>query len=637
MEHPRDILKRIWGYPDFRPGQLDIIQAVLDGKDALALLPTGGGKSLCYQVPALAQEGLCVVVSPLIALMEDQVQHLRQLGVGAASVTSALRADQVDTVMDNAVFGRYKFLYVSPERLSTTLFVERFKRMKVNLIAVDEAHCISEWGHDFRPAYREIAVIRKYHLDVPVLALTATATPEAVFDIQERLAFGVPLVFQQSFHRPNLGYMTLQEPDKFGMLLRMCRKNQGSGIVYAPTRRQTQQIAHFLYKNGVTTAAYHAGLDAHERSAIQDAWVHNRLRVVVATNAFGMGIDKPDVRFVVHLHIPASPEAYFQEAGRGGRDGLPAHAVLLWDRGDLDQLDTHFQETFPELKRVREVYDSTLGFLRVAYGAGAGTSHPLELGELAKRYNWKSRETYRALQFLETAGYLTLSDSFHHPTTFQFTCHRQGLYDFQVRYPGYQPVVDDLLRVHEGIFEWPARVDVRGVAKRLKWTEPRVLEVLQLLQELDLGMYTPASNAPQLTLVHERLRPDNLGFDTEQYERRKATGRKQLEAMVQLTEGGGCRSMQLLAYFGEQDSEPCGKCDVCRGLHQEAPTASQQKQLQAAISDVLQDRPMHATEVVDALRDDHSPLHITGVLHEGVEAGLWDRNASGLFFTPGDS
>lgn len=632
MESTRDILKRIWGYPDFRPGQAEIVDAVMAGQDALALLPTGGGKSLCYQVPALAQEGLCIVVSPLIALMEDQVTRLRMLGVTAASVTSTLKAHQIDTVLDNAVFGRYKFLYISPERLQTTLFIERFKRMKVNLIAVDEAHCISEWGHDFRPAYRNIAAIREHQPDTPVLALTATATPETVTDIQNQLGIADGSVFQKSFKRDNLAYLTLEEPDKFSMLLRICGKNPGTGIVYAPTRRQTQLIANFLGRNGVRAEAYHAGLDSRSRSNIQQRWIEGHTRVVAATSAFGMGIDKADVRFVVHLHVPASPEAYFQEAGRGGRDGKRSHAMLLWEEADLLDVEDQFEQRFPDLKRVRTVYEAIGGFLRIALGAGEGTTHPFQLGEFVNRFNWKASEVYRIIGVLEMEGYLSLSESFHHPATLQLTCNRKALYEFQVRYPALAPVIDDLLRSQEGLFEHPCRLDMRATAKRLQMPEAKLSEFLMMLHQQEIGVYAPSSSAPLLTFNTERLPSSHLLFDTEGWKRRKAVARQQVNTMRDLVESNHCRSQLLLSYFGEAESEPCGVCDVCRGLSTQTLTAIKEKEIHQALMGILGDRPVHATEAVGLLREAFPPAHITHVLRKGADQGVWKRNAAGLFF-----
>ena len=632
MESTRDILKRIWGHHDFRPGQAEIVDAVMDGQDALALLPTGGGKSICYQVPALAQEGVCLVISPLIALMEDQVNTLRSLGVTAASVTSTLKHHQIDTVLDNAVFGRYKFLYISPERLETVMFLERFKRMKVNLIAVDEAHCISEWGHDFRPSYRKIASIRVHHPEVPVLALTATATPQTVQDIKTQLGFPDGNVFQKSFHRKNLAYLTLEEPDKFAMLLRVCSKNAGTGIVYAPTRRATQLVANFLQRNGVRAEAYHAGIDSRDRSKIQERWIQGHTRVVAATNAFGMGIDKADVRFVVHMHVPASPEAYFQEAGRGGRDGYKSHAILLWEEADLLEVEDQFEQRFPDLKRVRTVYEAIGGFLRIALGAGKGVTHPFQLGEFVQRFNWKASEVFRILNVLEMEGYVALSDSFHHPATFQFTCNRQALYEFQVRYPGHTVLTEDLLRSHEGLFEHPCRLDLRSMGKRLKMPESRISEVLEQLQAQELGVYQAATSAPLLTFVTERLPASHLLFDTEGWARRKDVARKQLDTMRELTQSKQCRSQLLLAYFGEANSEVCGVCDVCRGLSTKDLSPEKEKELHAALLGILEDRPVHATEAVSLLREAFPTAHIVHLLRKGVDEGDWHRNAKGMFF-----
>lgn len=625
MQAARDILQHTWGYPDFRPGQAEIIAHVLDGKDTLALLPTGGGKSICYQVPALVMDALCIVVSPLIALMEDQVVRLRQLNIPAAAVTSVLRKDQVDTVLDNAVFGRYRFLYVSPERLSTVLFKERVKRMDVGLIAVDEAHCISQWGHDFRPAYRAISGLREIKPEVPIIALTATATEQTVEDITVQLGFRHGATFRQTFHRPNLAYMALQTSDKLGLLLRICRKNSGSGIVYAPTRRATRYLTAFLRQHGFSVAAYHAGLEHLERQHIQQAWVSGQTRIVVATNAFGMGIDKAEVRFVVHLHIPESPEAYFQEAGRAGRDGKKAHALLVWNEEDLRRLEEHFEERFPVLKEVRSVYDQALGFLQIAYGAGEGTTHPFALSDFAQRFSKSPRPVFRALQLLESAGYISLSDSFHHPATFQFTASRTALYDFQVRYPKPQAVLTDVLRAYEGIFDHPVPIDVRAISRRTNQSFKNVEQALQVMQELELAVFNPASDGPQLTLITERLRPENVSFDQEHYESRRHIAREQLEAMRRFVSTAACRSVQLLAYFNETEAQNCGHCDWCRKL-----TVPNPAELLAKIGALLKHGPQSLEAILESV--DHTDrTACTEALRQGLMDGRWKRDADELF------
>ena len=410
---PNDILKQYWGFDSFRPLQEDIIQSVLDGKDTLALLPTGGGKSICFQVPALVKEGICIVISPLIALMKDQVYNLQKRGIAAVAIFSGMHYKDIDRILDNCIYGNTKLLYLSPERLTSDLVRERIKKMKVSLIAVDEAHCISQWGYDFRPPYLQIAEIREYLPKVPIMALTATATPEVVKDIQEKLEFKRGEVFQQSFLRENLAYVVLEEEGKMEKLFKVLTGVRGSGLVYVRNRRKTKEIAMFLKKYRITADYYHAGLTNEERSQKQEAWINDKIRIIVATNAFGMGIDKPDVRVVVHMDLPDSLEAYFQEAGRAGRDGQKSYAVLLYNQGDKLDLERRFELSFPPLKEVRLTYQALGSYLQLAVGSGEGESYDFDLVEFSRVYGFSTVKTFNCLKVLERAGWIALSESIY--------------------------------------------------------------------------------------------------------------------------------------------------------------------------------------------------------------------------------
>jgi len=562
----QQILIKYWGYSTFRPAQEEIINNVLEGKDTLALLPTGGGKSICFQVPALQKEGICIVVTPLIALMKDQVQQLKKRGINASAIYSGMNYHQMDIILDNCVYGDVKFLYVSPERLETELFQERLKRMNVNLLAVDEAHCISQWGYDFRPSYLTIAEIREFIPNVPVLALTATATPEVVEDIQEKLKFPSPNLIQRSFERENLTYVVLPEEDKNRRLLELLGRNPGSSIVYVRSRKATKDVARFLIENKISAHFYHAGLTTELRDQRQKDWLVGKIRVMVSTNAFGMGIDKADVRTVIHLDIPDSIESYFQEAGRAGRDQKQAYAFLLYHKSDLATLRYNHEQKFPEIKYILQVYNALGNYYQLAEGSGVDKSYDFILADFAKMYNLNALSAYHSLKYLEKEGYLYLSDAVNSPSRVFVKMDRNDLYRFQVKYPKIGDFIDVLIRSYSSLFTEFVVIDEGVLAKRLKSSRLLIENTLKYLHKMDVIEYIPYSTRPKIALVGGRLSIKNMRINRENYELRKENSRKRMEAMHSyVVNYSKCRSIILLEYFGEENLKRCGRCDVCIG------------------------------------------------------------------------
>lgn len=557
------ILKSIWGYDTFRPGQEDIIHSILNKNDTLALLPTGGGKSICYQVPGLAMEGVCLVVSPLIALMYDQVQNLKNKKVEAVAITSDLSYREIDVILDNAVYGKYKFLYVSPERLKTEVFKMRLNRMKVSFIAVDEAHCISQWGYDFRPSYLEIAEIRKLVPTASVLALTATATPEVAKDIQERLLFPKKNVFKSSFLRENLAFVFQHAEQKEDKLLRIVKRIQGSGVLYANTRKKTKEWSDFLRRQGVSSAYYHAGLNQETRKALQADWINNKIRVICATNAFGMGIDKSDVRFVVHVDIPESIEAYYQEAGRAGRDREKAHAVLLWNDEDLLTLDDRLKMSFPEQETIKRIYDLLGNYFQLAVGSGEGQTFPISLHTVADRYRLKVTDIYHSIRFLEKENLLQFHDSSFTPARFKFEVENRELYQFKIKNQKFERLIDLLLRSYPGCLHEFMVLHEERIARNLKMDTQELRKQLNYLQSLKILIYESQNESPKITYISERIDSKSILFSPKNYRFLYNRAVKRVNAVKKLVvESDFCRSQMILNYFGEE-SPACGICDVC--------------------------------------------------------------------------
>jgi ATP-dependent DNA helicase RecQ len=560
---PRELLKQFWGHDDFRPMQEEIITSVLQERDTLALLPTGGGKSVCFQIPALAKEGICIVVSPLIALMKDQVENLKTKGIEAMAIVSGMSRREVDIALDNCVYGYTKFLYLSPERLASELVRERIKYMNVNLFAVDEAHCISQWGYDFRPSYLHIADLRQLHPAVPVLALTATATAEVRQDIQQKLLFKQPDIYQKSFERKNIRYVVQNTENKSRKLLDIANGIKGSGIVYVRSRKEAFEVARFYNENGIKADYYHAGLPVDERAEKQEAWKNNRNRIIVATNAFGMGIDKPDVRFVIHKDIPESLEAYYQEAGRAGRDEQKAYGVLLYNYNDRLKQEKKFSLNFPSIEEIKQTYHHLANYCQIAYDAGEGLSFDLDLGEFCSRFNLDAIKTLNALKFLEQDEYVAFNESVYLPSRFRFEVLNEELYNFQIQNSGWDPFIKTLLRSYGGSFENYVRLKEFDLARRTGMSVQQVIEGLKQLQEFNLLSYLPQTDKPQLTWLKPRQHANNLYINQPYIEQRKATYRTKMEAVFAYAEHKRCRSQMLLAYFDEPNAAKCGICDVC--------------------------------------------------------------------------
>lgn len=562
----RAILKQYWGYPSFRPLQEDIVDSVMAGKDTLALLPTGGGKSICFQVPAMAMDGLCLVITPLIALMKDQVAHLVEKGIPAAAIYSGMHPDELELAYNQAAYGRLKFLYVSPERLQTNQFIAALRRMKVCLLAVDESHCISQWGYDFRPPYLKIADIRPYMPKTPVLALTATATAKVVDDIQVRLGFKEKNVFQSSFERKNVTYNVYREADKYGVLRRKLETmTEGSAIVYVRNRKRTQVIADWLNSVGISATFYHAGLDAKMRDQRQDLWMKGKVRVIAATNAFGMGIDKPDVRLVIHMDLPDSIEAYFQEAGRAGRDLKPSEAFLLVSPADIKKLQENLTQSFPELDRIKLIYNALGNYFNIPVGAGENVSYPFVIADFVNRYGFNIVEVFHTLKILEKEGFLVLSDSFDEPSKVMVKASRDDIYGFQVNNPKYSELIKCMLRSLPGVMTDFVRINEETLAKKTGLTADKVVEQLKKLEEYNFLSYAPRNDKPQILFLSEFVDTRHFNLSKENYYDRKKDAESRVKAVIDFVNNDEeCRSVQLLRYFNEATDKTCGRCDVCQ-------------------------------------------------------------------------
>jgi ATP-dependent DNA helicase RecQ len=564
MSAIHEILKRYWGYDGFRLLQEEIIESVLAGKDTLALLPTGGGKSICFQVPAMAKKGLCIVVSPLIALMKDQVENLQKHDIKAAAIYSGMSYKEINYTLDNCIHGDVKFLYLSPERLKSELVLERIKQMEIGLLAVDEAHCISQWGYDFRPEYLQIAEVRELLKGVPILALTATATPEVVTDIQTQLQFAATNVFVKSFTRKNIAYVVNENEDKNARLIHILSKVNGSGLVYVRNRRKTQEIAYLLSKNRINADYYHAGLGHEVRNKKQEEWIKGKTRVMVCTNAFGMGIDKPDVRIVVHYEIPESLESYYQEAGRAGRDEAKAFAVLLFNHSDELEAIKRLENSFPPEKEIKRVYQALSNYYQVPIGANVDRSFDFDIIDFCKKFSLETIVVYPALKILEQCDLIALTESFFEPSKIKFVLGQGMLYKFQVEHPNQDNFIKLLLRSYGGVFDAYIPIQENILAQREKVDESLVQKQLIQLHKLGVLDYQPQKNKPQLTFLQSRADADILDLNKALLRKRKETTTHKLEAMIAYARNSiVCRSQKLVAYFDEYGSEDCGICDVC--------------------------------------------------------------------------
>ena len=561
---PVDVLKEYWGFEGFRPMQEEIIGAAVEGRDVLAILPTGGGKSVCFQVPGIMAEGITLVVTPLIALMRDQVQNLESKGIRAIAVHAGLSRHEVDLALNNAAYGDYKFLYLSPERLGTRLFRSYLEVMDISYIVVDEAHCVSQWGYDFRPDYLKIGELRKL-VDAPVIALTATATPSVADDIMDKLSFKEKLVLRSGFERPNLTYVVRKVEDKDSQLVNICHGVPGSGIIYARNRMKCEELSAMLDSQGISSSFYHAGLGQMARTDRQAAWKDGRIQVMVCTNAFGMGIDKPDVRFVAHYDLPDSPEAYFQEAGRAGRDGKRSYALLLWNGVDVRRLGQIEAASFPSLEFIEDVYQKLHVFFEIPYDAGIGRQLKFSLEDFCKNYGFQRSPVFHALKYLERTDHLTYSEEVDIPTKVRISVDRRDLYDIDLPNQGLSSLLEVLMRSYSGIFSFLQAIDEEYVAGRLGTTVPQLRQMLYSLSLEHVINYVPAAHSDVVFLHHDRLRPGNVDLMPGRYAMLKESFHTRSQAMLEYaSETEECRSRFLLRYFGQTESGDCGTCDVCR-------------------------------------------------------------------------
>ena len=559
------VLKKYWGYDGFRPLQEDIILSIAEGRDTLGLMPTGGGKSLTFQVPTLAMNGLCIVVSPLVALMKDQVLNLKEKGIKAELIYSGLTRDEIEVILNKCLYGNNKFLYISPERINTAIFQEKLLSMKVCLIAIDESHCISQWGYDFRPSYLKIIQLRELLPEVPVLALTATATPEVVDDIQDRLGFAKKNVFVTSFERSNLSYLVRNVEDKLRYLLKILRKQKGSSVVYVRSRKKCKEIAEFLKLNQIKAEFYHAGLDNAVKDMRQERWRDNKVQVMVATNAFGMGIDKPDVRSVVHIDLPDTLEAYFQEAGRAGRDGKRAYAVMLYSNPDKVQLLKRIKTSYPEIETVKRVYQAVGNFLQIAEGAGKDAVFDFNLALFCQKFKFNVLQAFNSLKILQRAGYLEITDDLEHSTKLHFAINRDDLYRYQIENKQQDDFIKLILRTYTGLFTDYVPVNLDSLAYRKKIDVKILIDNLKDLSQHGVIKYIPRKKTPFIIYTQERLPLNYLKFTKEVYQNRKEKFEEKINAVISYAETvENCRSKFLLEYFGQPKAPVCGECDVCK-------------------------------------------------------------------------
>ena len=592
----RRVLKQIWGYDDFRGIQREIIESISSGHDTLGLMPTGGGKSITFQIPALLKFGTCIVVTPLIALMKDQVQHLRSRGIKATAIYSGMSRQEILIALENCILGNYKFLYVSPERLETELFLKKLAHIKVSFITVDEAHCISQWGYDFRPSYLQIAEIRKVVPQVPILALTASATPEVVEDIQQKLRFHDGKVFRMSFERKNLTYIVRHAADKYQELLHVLKSLQGSTIIYTRNRQQTNELARYLNEEGITATNYHAGLPQVQKDDRQERWQNNEYRVMVATNAFGMGIDKPDVRLVLHTEIPDSPEAYFQEAGRAGRDGLHAYAVLIYDEKDCKKLLRRIPETYPEPDYVRDIYEHMCYYFQMAMGDGNGVTREFDLQEFCYRFKYFPVVAHNAFLLLKNAGYIDYTEEEEITSRIMFRIGRDELYRLREQNEETELVIHTLLRKYSGLFAEFIYIDENSISHDTGLTVEKVYHILKQLSQAHIIDYIPRKRTNYITFLTRRLEQSQIKLTPSTYKERKHQYERRIMSMIQyVTDKEMCHSRFLLNYFGENNTQNCGQCDICI---EHAPNQETTNRIRKSILEQLSHGPLFPREIV---------------------------------------
>lgn len=599
----KEILKQYWNYDNFRGIQEEIIESIGKGHDTLGLMPTGGGKSITFQVPTLAQPGLCLVITPLIALMKDQVRNLRDRGIKALAVYSGMTREEIVVALENCIFGDYKFLYISPERLDTDIFRAKLRNMKINMITVDESHCISQWGYDFRPAYLKISEIRELLPTVPVLALTATATPEVVKDIQTKLGFREDSrIFRMSFERKNLAYIVRNTESKQEELLHILNSVSGSAIVYTRNRKRTREVAELLVNNEITATFYHAGLNNDVKDQRQKSWLSGESRVMVATNAFGMGIDKPDVRLVIHVDLPDSPEAYFQEAGRAGRDGQKAYAVLLYAKSDKATLSKRITDTFPDKEYIRKVYEDVNYYFQMAMGDGLGCTFAFNLDEFCRNFKHFPVQADSALKILTRAGYLEYTDEQDNASRILFTIHRDELYKLRETDPETEKLINVILRSYTGLFTDYAYINEDSLAIRSGLTRQRIYEILLMLTRRHILHYIPRKKTPYIIYTRERQEAGRLAITRDIYEERKESYITRIKAMTEYaTAEDKCRSRMLLRYFGEKNEHNCGLCDVCLSKHHSGMKLGEFQEMENQIREQLETSPLSAATLLNRI------------------------------------
>ncbi|WP_379091707.1 ATP-dependent DNA helicase RecQ [Pedobacter sp. UC225_65] len=606
-----EILKKYWGFDNFRPLQDEIVQSVLNGNDTLALLPTGGGKSICFQVPAMLMDGICIVVSPLIALMKDQVENLKAKGIEAIAIYAGMGKREIDILLDNCIYGKIKFLYLSPERLLAEKVRARISYMNVNLIAIDEAHCISQWGYDFRPPYLKVKDLREILPGKPVLALTATATPFVREDIVEKLEMKNAQVFVKSFARRNLSYVVFDLEDKHKKLLEVARNVKGCGLVYVRNRRETTEIANFLRRNGIAADFYHAGVEKELRFKKQEDWKKDTIRIMVATNAFGMGIDKPNVRFVIHLDLPDSLEAYYQEAGRAGRDEKRAFAVLLANKSDQLILNGRYADSFPTVDEIKITYHYLGSYFQLAYGAGEGLSFEFDVADFCKKFSLGVMKTLAALKFLERDGYITLSENIFLQSRLMFTASHEDVYRFQIENSAYDPLIKTIQRSYGGAFDGYVKIKEADLSNRLKISYNEVIASLNRLQQLEVLSYLPQTDQPQLQFVLPRADRMHLDIDVKYIKFRQEIQKDQIKAVLAYANANTCRSQQLLHYFGEMNADKCGFCDICLAERKIEELAELKDKIDFEIVTLLQSEHYNLDDLVQSLN--------AGTEHDKIE------------------
>jgi len=618
------VLKHHWGFNDFRPYQQEIILSVLHKQDTLALMPTGGGKSICFQVPGILLGGTTLVISPLIALMNDQVQNLKQRGLSAVAINAAMNHKQIDIALNNAALGHVQFLYISPERLQNEVFLQKLSYLPIALIVVDEAHCISQWGYDFRPSYLKIAELRKYFADVKIIAVTASATEAVADDIQLRLEFKDQKVFRQSFARKNIRYVVQKEENKIERLFKLIHNIGGSGIVYVRNRKKTTELAAFLKKNAISSMAYHAGLNYEARQNVQQQWIDNKIQVICATNAFGMGIDKPDVRFVVHLDLPDSLEAYFQEAGRAGRDGKAAYATLFYTEADCLRLQDNFKLAFPDLDFIKQSYQAICNYYQIAIGAGQDLSISFDIESVCKSYNLSPILVYNSIKFLEKENYVSLFDGSFEPSKVMFLANKEDIYQFEILYPQFELLIKTLLRSYGGLFENYVFISEKDLAYRVKLAASKIAEQLTYLHQQGILYYEPQSSLPKLIFMQDRVNGKYLEFNPEHYHKLKQQHLFRINSVIEYVNNSKiCRQVQLLMYFNEYEYSDCGYCDVCLSQKPKNYLAMKEKIVQ-----LLEDKSLSLEAIKDKFKKNNDANWLK-VFNELIDDGWVQEGPEG--------